>query len=61
MPPCSSASQRPSRNACTTTGTRTASSAPDGSHNMSYIAEVSRQIAISVNRDRTDPLTGLEA
>jgi GDP-mannose 6-dehydrogenase len=32
-------------------------SAPDGSHNMSYIAEVSRQIALSVNRDRKDPLT----
>jgi GDP-mannose 6-dehydrogenase len=32
-------------------------SAPDGSHNMSYIAEVSRQIATSVNRDRKQPLT----
>ncbi|PZR32245.1 nucleotide sugar dehydrogenase [Caulobacter segnis] len=32
-------------------------SAPDGSHNMSYIAEVSRQIALSVNRDRKEPLT----
>jgi GDP-mannose 6-dehydrogenase len=32
-------------------------SAPDGSHNMSYIAEVSRQIALGVNRDRKDPLT----
>jgi GDP-mannose 6-dehydrogenase len=32
-------------------------SAPDGSHNMSYIAEVSRQIATAVNADRADPLT----
>ncbi len=32
-------------------------SAPDGSHNMSYIAEVSRQIAMGVNRDRKVPLT----
>lgn len=32
-------------------------SAPDGSHNMSYIAEVSRQIARAVGRDRTTPLT----
>ena len=32
-------------------------SAPDGSHNMSYIAEVSRQIALSVNRERVSPLT----
>lgn len=32
-------------------------SAADGSHNMSYIAEVSRQIALAVDRDRTDPLT----
>ncbi len=32
-------------------------SAPDGSHNMSYIAEVTRQIAAAVNRDRTSPLT----
>ena len=32
-------------------------SAPDGSHNMSYIAEVSRQIALGVDRDRTEPLT----
>ena len=32
-------------------------SAPDGSHNMSYIAEVSRQIALSVKRDRPSPLT----
>lgn len=32
-------------------------SAPDGSHNMSYIAEVSRQIARAVRRDRDKPLT----
>lgn len=32
-------------------------SGPDGSHNMSYIAEVSRQIAHAVNRDRSTPLT----
>ena len=32
-------------------------SAPDGSHNMSFIAEVSRQIALGVDRDRKDPLT----
>jgi GDP-mannose 6-dehydrogenase len=32
-------------------------SAPDGSHNMSYIAEVSRQIALGVDRDRAEPLT----
>jgi GDP-mannose 6-dehydrogenase len=32
-------------------------SAPDGSHNMSFIAEVSRQIAAGVNRDRREPLT----
>lgn len=32
-------------------------SAPDGSHNMSYIAEVSRQIAVSIDPDRTSPLT----
>ena len=32
-------------------------SAPDGSHNMSYIAEVSRQIANAVPRDRQKPLT----
>jgi GDP-mannose 6-dehydrogenase len=32
-------------------------SAPDGSHNMSYIAEVSRQIAQSVSLDRETPLT----
>jgi GDP-mannose 6-dehydrogenase len=32
-------------------------SAPDGSHNMSHIAEVSRQIAIAVGRNRREPLT----
>ena len=32
-------------------------SAPDGSHNMSYIAEVSRQIASTVKTDRSKPLT----
>ncbi|WP_426032168.1 nucleotide sugar dehydrogenase [Caulobacter sp. DWP3-1-3b2] len=32
-------------------------SAPDGSHNMSYIAEVSRQIALSVDKGRAEPLT----
>lgn len=32
-------------------------SAPDGSHNMTYIAEVSRQIAAAVGRHRTEPLT----
>jgi len=32
-------------------------SAPDGSHNMTYIAEVSRQIAAAVNPARTTPLT----
>lgn len=32
-------------------------SAPDGSHNMSYIAEVSRQIANAVDGDRSSPLT----
>ncbi len=32
-------------------------SGPDGSHNMSYIAEVSRQIASSVDRTRKTPLT----
>jgi GDP-mannose 6-dehydrogenase len=31
-------------------------SAPDGSHNLSYIAEVSRQIAVGVDRDRVHPL-----
>lgn len=34
-------------------------SAPDGSHNMSYIAEVSRQIAHAVSPDRPKPLTVL--
>jgi len=32
-------------------------SAPDGSHNMSFIAEVSRQIAASVSPKRAQPLT----
>ncbi|MFG1239293.1 nucleotide sugar dehydrogenase [Xanthobacter autotrophicus DSM 597] len=32
-------------------------SAPDGSHNMSYIAEVSRQIAGAVTAGRAEPLT----
>lgn len=32
-------------------------SAPDGSHNMSYIAEVSRQIARSMSKPRAAPLT----
>jgi GDP-mannose 6-dehydrogenase len=32
-------------------------SAPDGSHNMSYIAEVSRQLALGIDRDRKQPLT----
>lgn len=32
-------------------------SGPDGSHNMSYIAEVSRQIAAAVDRKRATPLT----
>ena len=32
-------------------------SAPDGSHNMSYIAEVSRQIAQAVDPNRSSPLT----
>lgn len=32
-------------------------SGPDGSHNMSYIAEVSRQIAATVDPDRAVPLT----
>jgi GDP-mannose 6-dehydrogenase len=32
-------------------------SAPDGSHNMSYIAEVSRQIACNVDPLRRNPLT----
>lgn len=32
-------------------------SGPDGSHNMSYIAEVSRQIAAAIRPDRAEPLT----
>jgi GDP-mannose 6-dehydrogenase len=32
-------------------------SAPDGSHNMTYIAEVSRQIAALISPDRPDALT----
>ena len=32
-------------------------SAPDGSHNMTYIAEVSRQIAAGLDHRRTRPLT----
>jgi GDP-mannose 6-dehydrogenase len=32
-------------------------SGPDGAHNMSYIAQVSRQIAQAVRPDRTSPLT----
>jgi GDP-mannose 6-dehydrogenase len=32
-------------------------SASDGSHNMTYIAEVSRQIAMAANRGRSRPLT----
>jgi GDP-mannose 6-dehydrogenase len=32
-------------------------SGPDGSHNMSYIAQVTRQIAAAVKPDRTSPLT----
>jgi GDP-mannose 6-dehydrogenase len=32
-------------------------SGPDGAHNMSYIAQVSRQIAEAVRADRTSPLT----
>lgn len=32
-------------------------SAPDGSHDMTYIAEVSRQIARGVGKNRTTPLT----
>lgn len=32
-------------------------SAPDGSHNMSYIAEVTRQIALMLDRERREPLT----
>jgi GDP-mannose 6-dehydrogenase len=32
-------------------------SGPDGSHNMSYIAQVTRQIAAAVRKDRAVPLT----
>ncbi len=32
-------------------------SGPDGSHNMTYIADVSRQIAAVISKDRTKPLT----
>ena len=32
-------------------------SAPDGSHNMTYIAEVTRQIAAAVGKSRRSPLT----
>ena len=32
-------------------------SRPDGSHDMSYIVQVSREIAAAVDRDRVDPLT----
>jgi GDP-mannose 6-dehydrogenase len=32
-------------------------SGPDGAHNMSYIVQVSRQIAEAVRADRTSPLT----
>jgi GDP-mannose 6-dehydrogenase len=32
-------------------------SAPDGSHNMTYIAEVTRQISAAVGEARTSPLT----
>jgi GDP-mannose 6-dehydrogenase len=32
-------------------------SGPDGSHNMSYIADVTRQIAVAVKPGRTKPLT----
>ncbi|MDW6021572.1 nucleotide sugar dehydrogenase [Mesorhizobium sp. BAC0120] len=32
-------------------------SAPDGAHDMRFVAEVSRQIALHVGRDRTKPLT----
>ena len=32
-------------------------SAPDGSHNMGYIADVTRQIAAAFPKDRTKPLT----
>ncbi|WP_349017760.1 nucleotide sugar dehydrogenase [Rhizobium sp. 32-5/1] len=32
-------------------------SAPDGAHNMTFIAEVTRQIAVAIGRERTSPLT----
>ena len=32
-------------------------SSPDGSHNMGYIADVTRQIAAAIPKDRTKPLT----
>ena len=32
-------------------------SSPDGSHNMTYVAEVTRQIAAGVRRDRPKPMT----
>lgn len=32
-------------------------SAPDGAHNMTFIAEVTRQIAVAIGKDRTSPLT----
>ncbi len=32
-------------------------SAPDGSHNMTYIAQVTRQIAAGVNKNRVTPLS----
>lgn len=32
-------------------------SSPEGAHNMSFIAEVSRQIAVGLGRDREKPLT----
>lgn len=32
-------------------------SGPDGSHNMTFIAEVSRQIAMAISEDRAEPLT----
>ena len=32
-------------------------SAPDGSHNMTYIAEVTRQIAKAIDKERQKPLT----
>lgn len=32
-------------------------SAPDGAHNMTFIAEVTRQIAVAIGTQRTSPLT----